>query len=92
VPRSPSSLDEVADEYVKLALALGAHDPEYVDAYFGPVEWRRETATARWTLEDIQRRAQCLLADLGDAVAPALPGSLRVATIRASTRLGTAAG
>lgn len=29
-------LDPIAERYVKLVLALGQHDPDYVDAYYGP--------------------------------------------------------
>jgi hypothetical protein len=39
-PTTRTAMDEVAEAYVKLALALGAHDPDYVDAYYGPPEWR----------------------------------------------------
>lgn len=35
-----ASLDPLAERYVRLALALGEHDADYVDAYFGPDEWR----------------------------------------------------
>jgi hypothetical protein len=38
------SLDVIADEYVQLTLAIGRHDPNYVDAYYGPDEWKREAA------------------------------------------------
>ena len=31
---------QVAEEYVKLVLALGQHDADYVDAYYGPPEWK----------------------------------------------------
>ena len=26
----------LAERYIKLVLALGQHDPDYVDAYYGP--------------------------------------------------------
>ncbi len=39
---SDSELDAVAEAYVKLALAVGRHDVNYVDAYYGPPEWQRE--------------------------------------------------
>ncbi len=39
-PATRTAMDEVAEAYVRLALALGAHDPDYVDAYYGPPEWR----------------------------------------------------
>lgn len=35
----------MAERYVRIALAFSVHDPDYVDAYFGPAEWRQE-ATA----------------------------------------------
>jgi hypothetical protein len=36
----PSALTEPAEEYVRLVLALGRHDPQYVDAYHGPEAWK----------------------------------------------------
>ncbi len=36
------SLDAIAREYVSLVLAIGRHDPDYVDAYYGPPEWKAE--------------------------------------------------
>jgi hypothetical protein len=35
-------MDSIARQYVQLVLALGKHDPNYVDAYYGPPEWREE--------------------------------------------------
>lgn len=40
--RPPADLDAVAEAYVKLVLAAGRHDPNYVDAYYGPPRWREE--------------------------------------------------
>ena len=40
--RSPSldaSIDDAADEFVKLALEFDEYDPLYVDSYTGPEEW-----------------------------------------------------
>jgi len=37
-----SSMNTVAESYVKLVLAVGRHDADYVDAYYGPQEWRDE--------------------------------------------------
>lgn len=34
-----ASLNEAAENYVKLGLELGQYDPDYVDAYLGPAEW-----------------------------------------------------
>lgn len=58
------SLDTIAEAYVRLVLDLGEHDASYVDAYYGPVEWR-EAATVRTRgLESIRADAATLLAEL----------------------------
>ena len=37
-----SSMNNVAEQYVRLVLKVGIYDPDYVDAYFGPSEWKPE--------------------------------------------------
>ncbi|MBV8851524.1 MAG: hypothetical protein JOZ16_18270 [Methylobacteriaceae bacterium] len=37
-----STPDAAAQDYVHLVLEIGAHEKGYVDAYFGPPEWRTE--------------------------------------------------
>ncbi len=61
------SLDPVAESYVRLVLALGQHDPDYVDAYYGPEEWKTEAEAANRPLEDIRTEARSLSAQLGEA-------------------------
>lgn len=39
-PASGASLDAAAERFVRLTLEYGAHEDGYVDAYFGPPEWR----------------------------------------------------
>lgn len=55
------SLDEqissAARAYVKLALAVGAHDPDYIDAYFGPEEWKSEVEQQQLSLQEIAKNA-----------------------------------
>lgn len=41
-PRPASDVNALAERYVRLVLALGQHDRDYVDAYYGPPEWRME--------------------------------------------------
>jgi hypothetical protein len=41
------SMNPLAERYVKLVLAMGQHDADYVDAYYGPPEWRKEAETAK---------------------------------------------
>jgi hypothetical protein len=39
-PAPAATLDQLAERYVRLALEVGEHDPDYVDAYIGPAAWR----------------------------------------------------
>ena len=41
-PAMVTSVQEIAEAYVKLVLAMGQHDPDYVDAYYGPPEWKKQ--------------------------------------------------
>ncbi len=36
-----AAMNRAAEAYVRLVLALGRHDPDYVDAYYGPPEWEK---------------------------------------------------
>src|SRR5258708_6515204 len=42
-PAMVTSVKEIAEAYVKLVLAMGQHDPDYVDAYYGPPEWKKQS-------------------------------------------------
>jgi hypothetical protein len=46
---------QIAREYVRLVLALGHHDQDYVDAYYGPADIKAEADAARLSLDDIQK-------------------------------------
>jgi len=35
-------LNDIAEPYVKLVLAVGQHDADYVDAYYGPPDGRQK--------------------------------------------------
>jgi hypothetical protein len=59
---APPSLDGIAEAYVKLVLAVGQHDGDYVDAYYGPAEWREAARSASVSLDDIRGRAHELIA------------------------------
>jgi hypothetical protein len=63
---TPSPLDSAAREYVRLVLTVGAHDPDYVDAYYGPAERKAEAEALGLTLPQARERATALLAALGD--------------------------
>jgi hypothetical protein len=51
------ALNEIAEPYVKLALAVGQHDSDYVDAYYGPAEWQAEAQSAKKPLDIILQEA-----------------------------------
>jgi hypothetical protein len=58
-------MKRIAESYVKLVLALGQHDPDYVDTYYGPLEYRIEVeAQGRRPLADIRSEAVELISDL----------------------------
>ena len=50
----------VAEHYVKLVLAVGQHDADYVDAFYGPAEWRKEAEAAKKPLAAIDAQAAAL--------------------------------
>ena len=76
VPATPAAtptpaLDSIAHDYVGLVLAVGVHDPDYVDAYYGPPERRTEAESRRQPLAEVRTRAAGRLSDLDDhRVAP----------------------
>ncbi|MDP8994493.1 MAG: hypothetical protein M3N07_05860 [Pseudomonadota bacterium] len=91
----PDSLDRIAEDYVKLQLAIGEKEEGYVDAYYGPAEWREEAraAAAKATLAELRARvaelvARVALADLVAGGAEARRASfLSAQLIAADTRL-----
>lgn len=63
----PSPLDRVADDYVRLSLAIGQHDPDYVDAYYGPPAWAAEAKRAKRPLAALAARVAATRAALSAA-------------------------
>ena len=63
-------MNGIAERYVKLVLALGQHDADYVDAYYGPPEWKKEAESSKVALDDLASRTRTLLDDLGRVPAP----------------------
>jgi hypothetical protein len=56
-----------AERYVKLVLAMGQHDADYVDAFYGPPEWRKEAEAAKRPLAAIDADAGAILKELAAA-------------------------
>lgn len=66
----PSRLDPIAHRYVALGLNLGRHDPNYVDAYYGPDSLRTAAEAESLSVAQVRAAAESLMAVLGDS-APA---------------------
>ena len=65
VNAAPTDLAAAAEAYVKLVLAVGQHDADYVDAYYGDEAWKTEAETRGLSLEEIRDQATDLIASLG---------------------------
>jgi hypothetical protein len=60
-------VDAVAQAWVKLALEIDTHEPGFVDAYFGPAEWKASAQAAPRSVSELEAAADGLLARLRDA-------------------------
>jgi hypothetical protein len=58
------AINAVAERYVHLVLALGQHDPDYVDAFYGPAEWKTQAEKEKKSLDAIGAEAAELSATL----------------------------
>ncbi len=65
VDAAPSQLDDAAEAYVKLVLAVGQHDADYVDAYYGDDAWQAEAEEQALPLDQIRHRASEVITSLG---------------------------
>jgi hypothetical protein len=74
------SMNSLAEQYVRLVLAVGQHDADYVDAYYGPPEWRKEAEKQKLPLAEIASRAATLSGDI--AAAPPVPAGDEMAQLR----------
>jgi hypothetical protein len=64
MPSGSTPMSALAERYVKLVLAMGQHDADYVDAYYGPAEWKSDAEKTKLDLDTIAARAKELRADL----------------------------
>ncbi|MDH4069474.1 MAG: hypothetical protein OEV30_03530 [Ignavibacteria bacterium] len=55
-------MNQIAESYVRLVLSVGEHDADYVDAYYGPTEWREDVRVI--PIPDLIAEAEMLLAQL----------------------------
>jgi hypothetical protein len=59
-----SQMNTAAQRYVRLVLALGEHDPDYVDAYYGDPALRQEVKASKPALDTIYADAVALQREL----------------------------
>ncbi|MBM3760830.1 MAG: hypothetical protein FJW36_11345 [Acidobacteria bacterium] len=57
---------DAANTYMKLVLALGVHEPSYVDAYYGPPQLKQQAENENLTLDQIRDRAHSFLSSLDE--------------------------
>src|SRR3954463_8111644 len=61
---SSMNMNQIAERYVKLVLAMGQHDSDYVDAYYGDPAWKKDAETNKRSLDQIKQEAQELMTAL----------------------------
>ena len=90
-PPHPATLDPIARRYVSLALGLGRHDPNYVDAYYGPDSLRIAAAAESLGVAEIAHSADSLIAVLGDTIPHYADSLIRLRHKYLRTQLGSMA-
>src|SRR5918993_5628088 len=77
-------MDHLAAAYVRLVLAVGQHDSDYVDAYYGPEDWKPTPGDAPQSIARLRDETARLL----DGIATAPPGSGAMDDLRRHYLLG----
>jgi len=65
--RPATPMNTIAEQYVKLVLAVGQHDADYVDAFYGPAEWKTAATRQKMALGEIEATAARLAGDIAGA-------------------------
>jgi hypothetical protein len=66
----PPDVKAIAEVYAYLVLVMGQHDPDYVDAFYGPPEWKTRATEQKRTLGSIRDEAMQLLGQLAQLPTP----------------------
>jgi len=72
----------VSEQYVKLVLAVGQHDADYVDAFYGPAEWRKDAEAAKKPLAAIDTEAAATEKQIGTITFKPDPSDAEIWTLR----------
>ncbi|HYD71641.1 MAG TPA: hypothetical protein VEF55_00780 [Candidatus Binatia bacterium] len=70
-PAPPGDLNALAERFVRLSLEIGTHEEGYIDAYYGPAEWRTEAEASPRSVARLKTDADALRAELAAAAARA---------------------
>src|SRR5690349_15888193 len=73
--QKPDPLNAIGEKYAHLVLALGQHDPDYVDAFYGPAEWKAEAEKQGHSLDAIAAGSKELGAKLEQELRVTHPAS-----------------
>jgi hypothetical protein len=58
------AMQDIARKYMRLVLAMGAHDKDYVDAYYGPADIKQQAEAEKLDLTAIGTQATALVQSL----------------------------
>ena len=73
-----ASVQDVANRYMNLVLAVGVHDSSYVDAYYGPPELQKQATEDKKSLATIRDEVDAALKDLATQKASNADEALRI--------------
>ena len=74
--QAPGGLDRISRDYVSLQLEIGARDEGYIDAYYGPPEWREAAEANPRSLEALAVAVARLQVDLAATIVEAQAAAL----------------
>lgn len=77
-------IDAVAESYVRLVLEIDTYEPGYVDAYFGPAEWRDAAKASPRSRKALKAEADQLGAQLEGYIAPDADSAARAKVLAAN--------
>ncbi len=55
------TMNDIAEQYVRLILDIGQHDPDFVDAYYGPKEWQEASKKMKYELTALKDRTDAIV-------------------------------
>ena len=70
-----SDMNKLGERYVHLVLAMGQHDADYVDAFYGPAEWKAAAEKEKKPLDAIREETKELLGAVSKLPAPLITWS-----------------